>query len=91
MYRWEFEQDGRDITLDVPGRLTLDDAGLMLEAVLAGTGLAYMAEWWISESVGEGKLRRVLDRLYSNIARALPLLSKPPISARRTACPDLVH
>jgi DNA-binding transcriptional LysR family regulator len=61
MYRWEFEQDGRVITLDVPGQLTLDDAGLMLEATLAGTGLAYLADWWIDESVREGKLRRVLD------------------------------
>jgi DNA-binding transcriptional LysR family regulator len=51
LYRWEFEQDGRAITLDVPGQLTLDDAGLTLEAVLAGTGLAYLAEWWIGESV----------------------------------------
>ena len=32
MYRWEFEQDGRIITLDVPGQLTLDDASLMPEA-----------------------------------------------------------
>jgi DNA-binding transcriptional LysR family regulator len=61
MYRWEFEQDGRAITLDVPGRLTLDDASLMLEAALAGTGLAYLADWWIDKSVREGKLRRVLD------------------------------
>ncbi|MEJ0095179.1 MAG: LysR family transcriptional regulator [Methylocella sp.] len=61
MYRWEFEQDGRVITLDVPGQLTLDDGGLTLEAVLAGTGLAYLAEWWIAESVREGELRRVLD------------------------------
>lgn len=61
MYRWEFEQDGRIITLDVSGQLTLDDAGLTLEAALAGTGLAYLAEWWIGESVGEGKLCRVLD------------------------------
>jgi DNA-binding transcriptional LysR family regulator len=62
LYRWEFEQDGRVITLDVPGQLTLDDADLMLEAVLAGAGLAYLAEWWIGASVREGKLRRVLDR-----------------------------
>ena len=55
------EQDDRVITLDVPGQLTLDDAGLTLEAVLAGTGLAYLAEWWIGESVREGKLRRVLE------------------------------
>ena len=61
MYRWEFEQDSRVITLDVPGQLTLDDPSLTLEAALAGIGLAYLAEWRISESVHEGKLRRVLD------------------------------
>jgi DNA-binding transcriptional LysR family regulator len=61
MYRWEFEQDSRVITLDVPGQLTLYDGSLTLEAALAGMGLAYLAEWWISESVREGKLRRVLD------------------------------
>ncbi len=26
-------------------------------------GLAYLAEWWISESVHEGKLRRVLNEI----------------------------
>jgi DNA-binding transcriptional LysR family regulator len=61
MYRWEFEQNGRGITLDVPGRLTLDEASLMLEAVLAGAGLAYMAEWWVGPSIRDGKLRSVLD------------------------------
>jgi DNA-binding transcriptional LysR family regulator len=68
MYRWEFEQDGRVITLDVPGQLTLDDASLMLEAALAGTGLAYLADWWIDKSVREGKLRRVLDRFIPSSA-----------------------
>src|SRR5260370_21351501 len=57
MYRWEFEQDSRVITLDVPGQLTLDDASLMLEAALAGIGPAYLAELGISESVHEGPLR----------------------------------
>ena len=61
MYRWEFEQDGRMITLDVPGQLTLDDASLTLEAALAGAGLAYLAEWWIGESVCDGRLHRVLE------------------------------
>lgn len=61
MYRWEFEQDGRAFALDVPGQLTLDDAGLMLEAVLAGSGLAYLAEWWVRDSIRDGRLVRVLD------------------------------
>lgn len=61
LYRWEFEDDDRAFTLDVPGQLTLDDGSLMLEAALAGVGLAYLADWWIDKSVREKKLRRVLD------------------------------
>jgi DNA-binding transcriptional LysR family regulator len=61
MYRWEFQQDGRMFTLDVPGRLTLDEASLTLEAALDGIGLAYLSDWWIDKSVRAGKLRRVLD------------------------------
>jgi DNA-binding transcriptional LysR family regulator len=61
MCRWEFEQGGQLVTVDVPGQLALDDGSLMLEAALAGTGLAYIAEWWVDKSVREGKLRRVLD------------------------------
>jgi DNA-binding transcriptional LysR family regulator len=60
LYRWEFEQGRRAFTMDVPGRLTLDDGSLMREAALAGAGLAYLADWWIDKSVREGRLRRVL-------------------------------
>ena len=68
MDRWEFEQGGRVVTLDVRGQLTLDDASLMLEAALAGTGLAYLADWWTDKSVREGKLRRVLDGFIPSFA-----------------------
>jgi DNA-binding transcriptional LysR family regulator len=44
----------------IPGQLTLDDASLTLEAALGGTGVAYLADWWVDKSVREGKLRRVL-------------------------------
>jgi DNA-binding transcriptional LysR family regulator len=71
MWRWAFEQDGRIITLDVPGRLTLDDAGLMLEAALGGIGLAYLDDWWIDKSVRAGKLRRVLDGFMSSAGLCL--------------------
>jgi DNA-binding transcriptional LysR family regulator len=40
----------------------------MLEAALAGTGLAYLADWWIDRSVRDGKLRRVLDRFIPSSA-----------------------
>jgi hypothetical protein len=54
-------------------------------------GLAYLAEWWISESVDEGKLRRVLDGFIPLVSGAMPLLSKSPIPTRRIARSDLVH
>ena len=82
-------QDNRVITLDVPGQLTLDDPSLTLEAVLAGMGLAYLAEWRVSESVREGKLRP--GRLHPAASGAMPLLSKPPIPTRRIARSDLIH
>lgn len=59
--RWAFEQDGRAFTIDVPGQLTLDEASLMLEATLAGVGLAYLADRWVEASVKSGNLIRVLD------------------------------
>lgn len=58
--RWEFEQDGRCIKVDVQGQLTLDEASLMLEAALSGAGLAYLADWWTKDMVRDGRLVRIL-------------------------------
>jgi DNA-binding transcriptional LysR family regulator len=61
IYRWEFEKRGESLALDVPGTLTLDDAGLMLQAALAGQGLAYVADNSIAEHLGAGRLIAVLE------------------------------
>ncbi len=42
LYRWEFEKRGESFTLDVPGKLTLDDSDLMLRA--AGTERTFLSE-----------------------------------------------
>ena len=44
IYRWEFEKRGEAIAIDVPGQLTLDDGDLMLQAALAGEGLAFLSD-----------------------------------------------
>jgi DNA-binding transcriptional LysR family regulator len=61
LYRWEFEQDGKPLRIDVPGQITLNAASLMLEAALAGMGLTYLAEWWTEEHIAAGRLCRVLE------------------------------
>jgi DNA-binding transcriptional LysR family regulator len=60
-YRWEFEQHGQELTLDVPGPLTLDHPELMLEAAAAGLGIAYVADRSALPYIESGTLVTVLD------------------------------
>ena len=61
LYRWEFEKRGEEMALDVPGRLTLDNDGLMIEAALEGLGLAFVSDWWVTDHLGDGSLQAVLE------------------------------
>ena len=59
--RWEFARHGEQMNMEVSGPLTLDDPGLMREAALAGSGLAYLAEWYVRDDLAAGRLVRVLE------------------------------
>jgi DNA-binding transcriptional LysR family regulator len=61
LYHWEFEKRGEEIALDVPGHLTLDHDGLMVEAAMEGLGLAFVSEFWVTEHLAAGSLRAVLE------------------------------
>jgi DNA-binding transcriptional LysR family regulator len=61
IYRWEFEKHGEAVKVDVPGQLTLDEGDLMLQAVLAGQGLAYLPDVAIAASIESGLLLPVLE------------------------------
>ena len=60
IYRWEFERGGEEVVADVSGRLTLDEAGLIREAALAGYGLAYISEWDVADDLRERRLVQLL-------------------------------
>jgi DNA-binding transcriptional LysR family regulator len=61
IYRWEFEKRAETLALDVPGTLTLDESELMLQAALAGQGLAYLTDEATAEHVAAGRLIPVLE------------------------------
>ncbi len=61
LYRWEFERGGTELEIEVDGPLTLADQDLMIDAALAGTGLAYVFEGLVERYVAEGRLVRVLE------------------------------
>jgi DNA-binding transcriptional LysR family regulator len=61
IYHWEFSRHGESIEIDVPGQLTLDESGLILEAALCGAGLAYLSDYAVREDMEAGQLVQVLD------------------------------
>ncbi|MGU3538096.1 LysR family transcriptional regulator [Methylobacterium sp. A54F] len=60
-YRWEFERHGQDWVVEVPGTLTLNNNGLMVEAAAAGLGIAYVPEQATRALLQAGRLAIVLD------------------------------
>lgn len=61
IWRWEFERHGEAVDIDVKGALTLDEMTLMLEAALAGVGLAYLNQWSVREHISAGRLTPILE------------------------------
>ncbi|KQT86849.1 LysR family transcriptional regulator [Aurantimonas sp. Leaf443] len=60
-YAWEFEKDGRELRVRVEGQLAMNNASALLNASMAGLGLACMLEDQVAGAVAEGKLVRVLE------------------------------
>ncbi|KPA88826.1 transcriptional regulator, LysR family [Pseudomonas asplenii] len=61
IYHWEFSRHGQSLEVDVPGVLTLDEPGLVLEAARAGLGLAFISQWNAAADVAAGTLVPVLQ------------------------------
>src|ERR1700728_4876905 len=92
LYRWEFEKRGQLVLIDAPGSLTLDESGLMLEAALAGAGLAYTGELLVAAHIAAGRLEAVLEDWtppYPGLS--LYFAGRRHIPARLRALIDLIH
>ncbi len=60
-YRWEFARGAEEITIDVPGTLTLDHSGLMVEAAADGLGIAFVPESAARPALNAGCLQILLE------------------------------
>ena len=60
LYAWEFEKNGRELKVRVDGRLVFNTSALILNAAVAGFGLAYLTEQQVQRQLERGKLVRVL-------------------------------
>jgi DNA-binding transcriptional LysR family regulator len=60
LYAWEFEKGKRQLKVHVEGQLVFNATNQMLNAALAGFGLAYVPEDLVQPHVAKGRLKRVL-------------------------------
>src|SRR5207249_126507 len=61
LYAWEFEKGGRELRVRVDGQLTYNTTAQMLNAALAGLGLAYVPEGLAQPHLAKDRLKRVLE------------------------------
>jgi DNA-binding transcriptional LysR family regulator len=61
LYRWRFQEHGRAVELSVECSLTVDDTGILRDAVLAGMGVACLPDLLVAPLVASGRLVQVLQ------------------------------
>jgi DNA-binding transcriptional LysR family regulator len=61
LYAWEFERGGRELKVRVEGQLVLNGIFQVLDATLAGFGLAFVPEDLAQPHLTKGRLKRVLE------------------------------
>ena len=60
VYRWEFTQNNRAISVDAPGSITVNDHLSMIALAKRGAGLAYTADLVAARELADGSLKPVL-------------------------------
>jgi len=81
LYAWEFGKDGRELKVHVEGQLVFNATFQMLNAALAGFGLAYVPEDVAQPHLAKGRLTRVLEDWcppYSGYHLYYPSRRQPP-------------
>ena len=61
LYAWEFEKGGRELKVRVDGQLIFNTTAQMLNAAIAGVGLAYVPEGMAHPYLARGRIKRVLE------------------------------
>ncbi|NRP21737.1 HTH-type transcriptional regulator PgrR [Ensifer adhaerens] len=61
LYAWEFEKDGREVRVRVDGQLTFNTSYAMIDAAVAGYGIAYVPETLVEPERASGRLIQILD------------------------------
>ncbi|ANG98760.1 hypothetical protein A8A54_19355 [Brucella pseudogrignonensis] len=66
IYRWSFEDGARNITIDPPGRLTVNSIDSTVVAAAQGAGIGFLPKHHVAEHVAAGSLIILLEQFSSS-------------------------
>lgn len=93
LHRWAFERDGQELFVDAPGTLVFNDTDMLLQAAIAGYGIACVTSEQAAAHIAAGRLAGVLgawspmlpaNHLYYPGRRNVPAALRAFIDAVRT-------
>ncbi|SIQ84928.1 DNA-binding transcriptional regulator, LysR family [Rhizobium sp. RU33A] len=94
IYRWEFLEDGQNVSIEPNGPVTVNDGELMQRLAARGQGLIYSSTYHASQRVAAGQLEPVLldyspgtDGMFLYFTKAAQ--SQPKLRAFIDACSEL--
>lgn len=82
---WTFQEGGQPISVRVRGRMRANNQEALVDAVLAGAGLAVLPMWLVRQAVEDGRLKRVLaefERPRTPVHAVLPNRGPAPSKVR---------
>ena len=85
LYRWELEHRGKRVTIDVQGPMTLGNMNLMVEAALAGIGIAWVPVSLVAEHLSATRLVHLLPQWspsFAGLCLYYPSNRHPPPALR---------
>lgn len=85
LFRWDFEYLGQSTSIDVDGPLTMDNINMMIEAALAGVGIAWTPLTQVEEHLKAGRLVHLLPDwgpVYPGVCLYYPANRHPPLALR---------
>jgi DNA-binding transcriptional LysR family regulator len=61
IYHWEFTENGRDFSMDVPGQFISSDSAVVAQAARQGLGIACLLDICVKEDIRLGRLVRLFE------------------------------
>jgi len=61
IYHWEFTEDGRDFSMDVPGYFISSDSAIVAQAARQGLGIACLLDISVQDDIASGRLVRLFE------------------------------